>query len=1649
MMAQVPQNTCPTVTNLTVEGTTTSGAIIRWSYEEGNAIYAPIGYVIDYFRVDSDSSLVTVNTTNPYLFLTGLDPATEYKMYVRSDCGGVLGTPDSVTFSTIGFVCIEFDSTMAFSDTIGQSAITSTYLPSYSYYNYGYSQQIFTAAELGHGGYIDHVSIMTSSVTNQRNYEIYMGHITESSASVFLNPDDLTLVYNGGPISMTENQWTSFELTNPFYYNGSYNLLLVFRDMTGGYQSGNSFYVHDAPLGTSRYAYRDSSPYTLGNVSGGTTSSVRNNIIFAGAPCTSIATCSAPFVVMSGHDSSSVTIDWIPGAIESSWDIDYRLVGAANWTTISTGVTATTYTINNLMPSSDYEVRVVTICAEGDYAGTISFSTECGSAPLPIIENFQNSPYSVFERNCWLIGTTHLGTSFPEPYVVSIQGNESNKYCLFHDGGYMVLPKTAVSLNQLQVSFTIVQEDAGNRFLMGLLPNQDDPITDIVVLDTIIRSELDATSNTATYNYMLANLDQQYNDYNIVFWDAFNDDHFTYIDNLVVEYLPTCIPVTDVAASNITTNSADITWTGSLSSPESYVVEYGLHNFTPGTGMTMSTSTTDVSLTGLTDGTTYDVYVYAICSSSDISAASPVIQFSTECDVVNTLPYFMDFENIMSTGSTATDIMPNCWTFEVSNGISHFSPHIINSSSSSHSPSHCIIFYDTCIVALPAFAAPLNTLMVSFYDYNIPGDGMIIGAVDNTEPGFGSTFTPIDTIVYTDGIDGRYHITSYLSAYNGTATHIAFKNYSATGSTYSVHAIDDVVVDLITGCTPVRNLHVASSTTNSVTLDWGSYNTTDNNWTVSYSTTPLTDPMMGTTNVVTTHPYTITGLTQGVTYYFYVRNNCGSDNSSIWKMVNPLIPGTWIMRPNQTDTLHLCGGVLYDDAGADIGYADNQDSYIIIYPDAPQNIVCISGIVATELCCDYITIYDGVGTNGTVLFHGSGYVNDARSTNGPLTIHFHTDGYINSYQGFELQISCINTSCYVTNLDIDSNAANNATSLSLTWDNLYADKYQIVFGAPGFDIDNSNNIFYETTVNNYTITGLTSMVNYEVYVRAICSNADTGSWSHRVFHTPMCDNIVISENWDSLMTSSTSIYAPMGYSLYGYNYVQTIVDSAFLADITGDISAMAFHPSTGNKGDYFKHMTVYLANVSESDLTSGFIHPDESNHVFIPVITDRDMRYNNDDWQFHGFDTVFRWDGHSNILVSVKRDHGMHSPGATFSVHNTSSAKTRYAGYDGLPYDPTTISGGTALYVSGDIHFYSCQADCVRPRSLSVIDVTHNSATISWNSNANNFEVAIKAANEATWPVEVTGCNETSHTFSSLQPTTKYYYRVRAICDSTENLISDWVEGSFTTDSLPCFNPTDLSVLATSYTTVKLGWTSYGIDTNWRIHVWNTVLDTTYEVTSNPSTIGGLKSDVDYSADVVTICGGIIESGVSNSVNFHTSRCDAPMDVNTSDITAHTAVVSWNSSAPSYHIEYGIRGFSTGTGTSITATGNNVTLTDLLEDQAYDVYVYAICAEGIMSIASQKHTFETTQENINITGDVSLRIYPNPTINATTSTLKGFSGEVTVTVVDMNGRVVKSETMWCNDDCTLHIDVKNLALGTYFIRFSCENLNIVRKLIVK
>ena len=175
----------------------------------------------------------------------------------------------------------------------------------------------------------------------------------------------------------------------------------------------------------------------------------------------------------------------------------------------------------------------------------------------------------------------------------------------------------------------------------------------------------------------------------------------------------------------------------------------------------------------------------------------------------------------------------------------------------------------------------------------------------------------------------------------------------------------------------------------------------------------------------------------------------------------------------------------------------------------------------------------------------------------------------------------------------------------------------------------------------------------------------------------MCNNIteVYSYN-DSTMSTTSSNYAPIGYAFYNYSYVQTLIYSAEMAGLTGPISAFTFNPTNTTSSSYYTHMDVYMANVPDSNLASGFIYPD-SNHVFVPVITDGNFNFTVTGWQSpHGFDTTFTWDGHSNVLFAVNRRHGSYSSSGTFAAHSTSSIRTRYIYNDGSAYNINSVSGG-------------------------------------------------------------------------------------------------------------------------------------------------------------------------------------------------------------------------------------------------------------------------------------------------------------------------------------------------------------------------------------
>ena len=63
---------------------------------------------------------------------------------------------------------------------VGMASSTNSYIPTYTYYDYSITQQIYTAAEIGMGGQITAISFDVASGSQTRNLNVFMKHVTKS-----------------------------------------------------------------------------------------------------------------------------------------------------------------------------------------------------------------------------------------------------------------------------------------------------------------------------------------------------------------------------------------------------------------------------------------------------------------------------------------------------------------------------------------------------------------------------------------------------------------------------------------------------------------------------------------------------------------------------------------------------------------------------------------------------------------------------------------------------------------------------------------------------------------------------------------------------------------------------------------------------------------------------------------------------------------------------------------------------------------------------------------------------------------------------------------------------------------------------------------------------------------------------------------------------------------------------------------------------------------------------------------------------------------------------------------------------------------------------------------------------------------------------
>ena len=207
-------------------------------------------------------------------------PANGYFFTGWTENGVMVSTANPYTFPVDNNH--QFEASFGQGLELGHDESNYDYLPSYSFYEYALSQQIYTAEEIGSACTITSISFFNKANTDRnRTYDIYLKHTDKSSFSS--KTDWITMsasdkVYSG-TVTMGAVAWTTFVLDTPFEYDGTSNLVLVVDDNTNGYDHAPymSCSVYSTEENQALYAYSAATNYNP--LAPPTTSEYNSNVL--------------------------------------------------------------------------------------------------------------------------------------------------------------------------------------------------------------------------------------------------------------------------------------------------------------------------------------------------------------------------------------------------------------------------------------------------------------------------------------------------------------------------------------------------------------------------------------------------------------------------------------------------------------------------------------------------------------------------------------------------------------------------------------------------------------------------------------------------------------------------------------------------------------------------------------------------------------------------------------------------------------------------------------------------------------------------------------------------------------------------------------------------------------------------------------------------------------------------------------------------------------------------------------------------------------------------------------------------------------------------------------------------------------------------
>jgi len=726
---------------LSASNITKNSAQISWQSQNGESEWI-VEYGASGFEPGTGSGIV-INTNQPLYNLTGLLSNTQYDFYVKAICS----LTDESYFAgpyTFKTLCDEIDIPYfnGFEDETPYNELPDCW----HFLMTGYSSsQIIDYSPIS-----GNQCLSLYADYNQYNMII----LPMFNATV----QDLILSF------VSYHSWGSNQIdvgiiSDPYDINSFEYLYSIYLNPFS-YTQHNLFFSNSSlPTGHIALKY-------VGELNSG-------NIYIDDINVNLLSGCPAPILNNANNiTENSVDLSWIDSGLGLEWDIEYGEMNFVPGTgTLITNLSTTNYNLTGLLPQTYYDVYVRTHCSPtetSDWSNKITFRTNCSYFDIPFIENFDNS-YN--DPECW----SFIEDDLSGHYISSGDAFSSpNSIVLYNNGvdNFIITPKLNANIADLRIRFFAKSNAEGFVFSVGTISDPENPTTFTSIQNFTTSTNYKAYQTlfngySGTDEYIAIRLESS-----LLYPDL-------RLDNIIIDYIPSCFEPTELTYTDATTNSCTLSWQDANVNSLSFDIEYGPYGFTPGTGTLIEDVSNPYTIYDLPSGSIFQYYVRAHCSTTEISNWSFAGVFITLCEIQD-IPYYENFYY---------PILPICMYF---NGFYPYSFRIENNIAISDPYSLGVIAdYSPTMFSLPKFSTPVNKLKLKFYAYVDSWEPTNIEIGTCSDPSNLDSFETI-AIEYINDLYQFHAISVDFNTYTGNNENIAVKigNFSS----YNIFYIDDISV---------------------------------------------------------------------------------------------------------------------------------------------------------------------------------------------------------------------------------------------------------------------------------------------------------------------------------------------------------------------------------------------------------------------------------------------------------------------------------------------------------------------------------------------------------------------------------------------------------------------------------------------------------------------------------------------------------------------------------------------------------------------------------------------------------------------------------------------------------------------------------------